>query len=178
MEFRHYNSTEASSIRELFTSVFSESEGETEGRMIGDLAKKLLKDTDAEDLFVFVAVEHNEVIGAVCVTRMPAEKEAEIFVLAPVAVASKYQGMGIGQKLIKYGITELKGRGIKLLVTYGDPNFYSKTGFQKIAEKTIQPPFKLTQPEGWLAQSLDGSPLMTIEGKCSCVSALDDSRYW
>jgi predicted N-acetyltransferase YhbS len=178
MEFRHYNLTEASSIKELFTSVFSESEGEPEGQLIGDLAKELLISTAPEDLFVFVAVEDNEVVGAIFVTRMPAEKESEIFVLAPVAVATKQQGKGIGQKLIQYGIKELKEVGVKVLVTYGDPNFYSKTGFQKIAEKTIQPPFKLTQPEGWLAQALDGSPLQMIEGKCSCVSALDDSRYW
>lgn len=158
--------------------MFSESEGEAEGRLIGDLAKNLLSDTSSEDRFVFVAVEEAELIGAIIVTRMPIEKEAEIFILAPVAVDTKNQGKGVGQKLIRYGIKELKERGVKVLVTYGDPGFYSKTGFQQITEDIIQPPFQLTQPEGWLAQTLDGNPLQRVEGKCSCVDALNDSSYW
>jgi predicted N-acetyltransferase YhbS len=178
MNFRHYNPTESRSIEELFFSVFSKSEGESEGRLIGGLAKELLNRTASEDLFVFVAVEDDEIVGAIIVTRMPTEKEAELFVLAPVAVAAKNQGKGVGQKLIEYGIKELKEAGIKVLVTYGDPKFYSKTGFQQITEDMIQPPFKLTQPEGWLAQALDQNPLQKMEGKCSCASALNDPRYW
>lgn len=138
----------------------------------------MLSSTAPEDRFVFVAVEGDAIIGTIFVTRMPAEKEAEIFLLAPVAVDTKSQGKGVGQELIKYGIKKLRERGIKILVTYGDPNFYSKTGFQKISEEFIKPPFKLSQPEGWLAQALDGNPLQEVEGKCSCVSALNDSRYW
>ena len=178
MNFRYYTPSESHAIEDLFSSVFKESEGESEGLLIGDLAKNLLSTTAPEDLFVFVAVEGDEIIGTIFVTRMPTENEAELFVLAPVAVATKHQGKGVGQKLIEYGIKELKEVGIKVLVTYGDPNFYSKTGFQQITEDMMQPPFKLTQPEGWLAQALDQNPLQKIEGKCSCVSALDDPSYW
>jgi len=178
MNFRHYTPSESRSIEVLFSSVFEESEGESEGLLIGELAKNLLSTTAPEDLFVFVAVEDDEILGAIIVTRMPAGKEAGLFVLAPVAVATKNQGKGVGQKLIEYGIKELKAVGIKVLVTYGDPNFYSKTGFQQITEDMIHPPFTLTQPEGWLAQALDQNPLQKIEGKCSCVSALNDPSYW
>jgi len=178
MNLRHYTPTESHAIEALFFSVFSQSEGEAEGRLIGDLAKDLLESTASKDIFAFVAVEGDAIIGAIFATRMPTEKEADLFVLAPVAVDTANQGKGVGKKLIEYGIKELKEKGIKVLVTYGDPEFYSKTGFQQITEAIIQPPFKLTQPEGWLAQSLDGNPLQEVEGKCSCVSALNDPRYW
>lgn len=178
MNFRSYTSKESRSIYELFTTVFTESEGESEGRLIGGLVKQLLKSTAMEDIFVFVAAEGEEIHGALCITRMPTEKEAEIFVMGPVAVDTRSQGKGVGQGLIHYGIKQLKESGIKVLVTYGDPQFYTKTGFQHINEELIKPPFKLTQPEGWLAQALDGNPLQKIEGTCSCVSALNDSRFW
>jgi putative acetyltransferase len=178
VNFRQSTPGEAPLIAELFTRVFRESEGPSEGHLIGNLAINLLNWTDSEDLFVFVAVEENSLIGAIIVTRMPNEKEKEIFVLAPVAVDTKHQGRGIGQNLIKFGIGELKEKGVRILMTYGDPNFYCKVGFQQISEELITPPFKLTMPEGWLAYSLDGNPLHKIEGKCSCVSALNNSVYW
>jgi putative acetyltransferase len=178
MEFRHHTPTDATAIEELFFLAFSDSEGEAEGRLIGGLAKDLLNRTASEDVFVFVAVEGDEIVGAIIVSRMPAENEADLFVLAPVAVQTKSQGKGVGQKLIEYGIKELKDRGIKVLVTYGDPNFYTKTGFHQITTDLIQPPFQLSQPQGWLAQTLDGNPLRRIEGECSCVSALNNPHYW
>ena len=178
VDFRHFNPADVRAIEELFFSVFSEAEGEAEGRLIGGLARELLNSTASQDLFAFVAVEGDEILGAIIVTRMPAEQEADLFVLAPVAVDTKSQGQGVGRELIAYGINEVKERGVKVLVTYGDPGFYSRTGFQHITEEMIQPPFKLSQPEGWLAQSLDGNPLQAIEGTCTCVSALNDPRYW
>ena len=178
MELRASTSGESRAIEELFTRVFSDSESESEGHLIGNLVKELLSSTPPEDLIAFVALEGDEIIGAICMTRMRTEKEANFFLLSPVAVATKKQRMGVGQKLINYGIEQLKERGVKVLVTYGDPRFYVKTGFQQITEETIQPPQKLSQPEGWLAQSLDGTPLQRIEGKFSCAHALDDPKYW
>jgi len=177
MEFRHFKSGESEAIESLFTSVFKESEGEAEGRLIGTLARNLIIRTDPGDIFVFVAAEGDSIIGAILLTRMPSEIESEIFILGPVAILTARQGMGVGQKLIKYGIKELKDRGVKIIATYGDPKFYTKVGFEQIKESNIIPPLTLSQPEGWLAQSLTGSPIK-VEGKCSCVSALNDAAYW
>jgi predicted N-acetyltransferase YhbS len=177
MEFRSYKSDESKTIESLFTSVFEESEGEAEGRLIGNLARDLILNTDPVDMFVFVAAEGDSIIGTIFLTRMPSEIESEIFILGPVAILTARQGMGVGQGLIKYGIKELKDRGVKIIATYGDPSFYTKVGFEQINESNINPPLKLSHPEGWLAQSLSGSPI-EVEGKCSCVSALNDAAYW
>ncbi|CAD7778098.1 MAG: hypothetical protein KIIPBIDF_00975 [Candidatus Methanoperedenaceae archaeon GB50] len=45
--------------------------------------------------------------------------------LAPVAVSTEHQRKGIGQALINYGLDELKKRSVSIVVTYGDPSFYS-----------------------------------------------------
>jgi len=109
---------------------------------------------------------------------MSSEQENEIFLLGPVAVLTDSQGQGIGQSLIRYGIEELKKNVAKLLVTYGDPSFYSKVGFNQVEEKLIEPPFPLSQPEGWLAQDLNGRHITASIGKCSCVPAFANPKYW
>lgn len=86
--------------------------------------------------------------------------------------------MGIGQGLINHDLRELKRRGVEIVTTYGDPSFYSKVGFRPLSQGVIRAPHELTQPEGWLGQSLAGDSINTVLGRCSCVDALDDPAYW
>jgi predicted N-acetyltransferase YhbS len=178
MNFRLHCESDSEEIQSLCESVFGESEGEAEGAVIGKLSKELLEKTEKNDLLVFVASSNDEIKGAIFLTRMPSEKENEVFLLAPVAVKTASQGHGIGQSLIKFGIKKLKENGAKLLVTYGDPRFYSKVGFTPVEEKKIEPPFPLSQPEGWLAQDLNGGHITARIGKCSCVPAFNNPKYW
>ncbi|MHA7880139.1 MAG: GNAT family N-acetyltransferase [Saccharospirillum sp.] len=98
--------------------------------------------------------------------------------MAPVAVATDYHGRGVGQALINHGLTELKESGVSIVVTYGDINFYSKTGFEPISEALIRAPLALSYPEGWLAQSLDGHEISPIEGKPVCLEPINHRDYW
>jgi predicted N-acetyltransferase YhbS len=163
---------------ELFASVFTDSEGEAEGALIGQLAKDLFEKTDEQDLFNFVADDDGRIIGSIFFSRLDFENGIEAFILAPVAVHSDYQGKGIGQALINYGLDELKERGVSVALTYGDPRFYNKVGFLQISHETIRPPFELSQPEGWLGQSLVGDSIETLSGSFTCVEALSNPAYW
>ncbi len=98
--------------------------------------------------------------------------------LAPVAVSTKHQGKGVGQALINYGLNELKNRSAAVAITYGDPSFYSKVGFQSLSENVIQAPLKLSMPEGWLGQSLAEDKIPTIKERPACVKEFNDSAYW
>jgi predicted N-acetyltransferase YhbS len=178
MTFHLCEHHESNRIGSLFQSVFRDSEGEEEGALVGDLARTLLKTTDPHDLFVFVASEGEEIAGCIIATRMPSEKESEIFLIAPVAVLTNYQGRGIGQGLLKYGIAHLKAEGAKMIMTYGDPSFYSKVGFSQVTCEIIEPPFPLSQPEGWLMLTSDGQKITTSLGRCSCVPAFNHPGYW
>jgi len=178
MDFRDHTPADATAIEDLFISVFSSSEGETEGALIGGLVRNLLATTDGGDLYSFVAVDGETIIGALFFSRLTFQEATEVFLLAPVAVRTDYQGKGTGQALIHHGVRELKKRGIQAAVTYGDPAFYSKVGFQPLSQETIEAPLPLSQPEGWLGQSLTEESLAPIPGRPSCVQAFDDPAYW
>ncbi|MFP4315442.1 MAG: GNAT family N-acetyltransferase [Desulfovibrionales bacterium] len=178
MEFRSYAPHDASAIEHLFETVFTESEGESEGALVGGLARELMAGTDSKELHGFVAVDLEQIIGAIFFSRLTVEQNIDVFILAPVAVRSGHQGMGIGQALIRHGLKELKRRGVRIVTTYGDPKFYSKVGFRPLSQETIKAPFTLSQPEGWLGQSLTNEPVETIPGRCSCVKALNNPSYW
>lgn len=178
MNLLPYSPSDTEEIKQLFTKVFSDSEGQSEGLVIGNLVSELMTGTDIQDLFGFVVTENEKIIGSIFFTRMTFESEVNAFILSPVAIHTNYQGKGFGQKLINFGINHLKENGVELVFTYGDPKFYSKVGFSLITEKLIKAPFTLTYPEGWLAQSLVSDEIEPITGDSYCVEALNKPEYW
>lgn len=178
MEFKTYHSVNTTAIEQLFRSVFTASAGADEGSMLGDLVKEMMITTQSQDLFGFVAVEEEQLVGVIFFSRLTCEADVNVFILSPVAVQTAHQGRGIGRALIMHGLREIHQQGVEFVITYGDPDFYSKVGFHSISQDTIQPPFQLSQPEGWLGQSLTDEPIETISGHCSCVAALNKSEYW
>ena len=178
MEFRSHTINDLSNIVDLFKSVFTESEGETEGALIAKLSKELILSTDEQDLDGFVAVDSEKLVGSIFFSRLTLEKDVDVFLLAPVAIHSDYQGKGIGQNLINHGLRELKKRGVRIVTTYGDPAFYSKVGFSPISQEVIAAPLELSQPEGWLGQSLVGDSIERLSGSSSCVKAFNNPVYW
>jgi predicted N-acetyltransferase YhbS len=179
MDFRLDERESADEIESLFTATFTASEGPEEGRLVGKLARDLLATTPQEDLFVVSAREDGGLLGCIFFSRLVFEgDDRAVFVLGPVAVATERQGEGIGQRLLRHGLDQLRGRGVDVAVTYGDPNYYSKVGFLPIAEDEIPAPFRLAHPEGWLGQSLTDRPLGAIEGPSRCVEALNRPEFW
>ena len=178
MKFENYKSSSAHEIKKFFTRVFADSEGQTEGELIGNLVFELQETTEPKDIFGFTARNGKTLIGCIFFTRLKFENHIKSFILSPVAIATQHQKKGIGQKLIKFGINDLKNRNVELLFTYGDPNFYSKVGFKHISEDIAKAPLKLTYPEGWLAQPLVSANIKPISGNSTCVDALNHQRYW
>jgi putative acetyltransferase len=178
MRFRDSRKGEEETVVRLFVSVFSDSEGEEEGKLLGQLARELFESSNETDLFNFVAEIDGQIVGSIFFSRMVFENENTAFILAPVAVHNEHQGKGIGQGLIKYGLGELKACGVTFVITYGNPKFYEKLGFQTISSEDEKPPFELSQPEGWLGLSLGGPPIESLLGNSSCVKALSNPVYW
>ncbi|MCD4751914.1 MAG: N-acetyltransferase [Anaerolineaceae bacterium] len=178
MKLSTYHPSSIEEIKRLFTKTFSDSEGQSEGLLIGNLAYDILTSTKARDFYCFIATENEQIIGSIIFSKLTFESEVNTFLLSPVAIHTSYQGKGIGQKLINFGLNILKEDGVELAFTYGDINFYSKVGFSFIAEKLVKAPLKLSYPEGWLAQSLVSDEIEPITGNSYCVEALNKPGLW
>ncbi len=178
MKYSEYNPSKIEEINRLFIKTFSDSEGESEGLIIGELTNNFLTNTDANDFYCFVATENGEIAGGVFFSILTFENDVKAYILSPMATSTKHQGKGIGQKLINFSLNILKENGVELVVTYGDINFYSKVGFSIISEEIVPAPLKLSYPEGWLGQSLISDKLDPIAGKSYCVEALNKPDIW
>ena len=178
MNYKTLDKNSKTELTNLFTSAFSSSEGKEEGALIGSLASALSSNIDNEEIICFGAYEENSIVGAIFFTRLGFGLPIRVYMLAPVAVGTQCQGRGVGQALIKYGLNELKNRSVAVAITYGDPSFYSKVGFQALSEDVIRAPLELSMPEGWLGQSLTGESIQAIHGRPTCVREFNDPAYW
>jgi len=178
MKIATFSAGQSQCVINLFDRTFSESEGLDEGKVIGRLVSDLILTTNERDIVGFVAAQKEAIVGCIFFSRLELSNEKIAFLLSPVAVDTEQQGNGIGQQLIRYGIEYLRSMDVDLLFTYGDPAFYSKVGFKQISEDIVKAPLKLSQPEGWLAQSLRNGVIDAIEGPSQCVKALNKQEYW
>jgi len=166
-------------LKDLVVATFGDSEGAEEGASIGALVEGLMRTTPEADIQVFTAEDQERLIGAAFFTRLRyADDTRCVFILSPMAVATDRQGEGIGQALLTHALSELRAQGVDVAITYGDPNFYGKTGFAPLAEATAPAPLPLSHPEGWIGQSLTEAPLTPLQGPSRCVQALNDPAYW
>lgn len=178
MRFADFDPERTGELIALFARVFGDAEGADAGETIGRLVADLIATTPGRDLRGFMAVDGDEVVGAIFFSRLTRAGERAGFLLSPVAVATRRQGQGIGQRLIAFGLERLGEEGVELAVTYGDPCFYSRLGFRSMDTARLPPPQPLSRPEGWLALSLSGDAIAPLAAPTQCVPAFDDPAYW
>ena len=178
MNYELFENFYKNEVIHLFTDVFTDSEGSSEGRVIGNLVSNLINRTNPDDLIGCIAIENETIQGGLFFSRLTVTNDQSAFILSPVAIATKAQGSGVGQQLINYGLHHLKSINVHLVFTYGDPDYYAKTGFQPIKESVIPAPYPLSQPVGWLAQPLYSKTIEAIPGPTDCVAALSNPDYW
>lgn len=162
----------------LFHRTFEATEGLEEGQVIADLVVDLLDPEEMLKPFGFVAEVEGQLIGGIFFSHIGFDDGASAYLLAPVAVVPEWQGKGVGQELIRTGLEILKAAGVELVITYGDPAFYRKTGFQPVETTQIPAPYPLQMPFGWQAQSLQGEDLPTLRGPATCVPAFQNPELW
>ena len=178
MNFKILDKNSQQEVTDLFSFVFNSSESEEEGQLIGGLALKLSSNIDNQEIICLGAYENELIIGSIFFTRLKFKNPIDVYMLAPVAVSTNYQGKGVGQALINFGLNELKNRSAAVALTYGDPSFYSKVGFRSLSENIIQAPLKLSMPEGWLGQSLNEETIPSINEQPKCVEEFNDPAFW
>lgn len=163
----------------LFKDTFTASEGGAEGEIVSQLTADLLALEQKYDIRVFTAYDDLDIVGAVIFSRLHyGDTPRSVFLLSPMAVASQRQKQGIGQELIIHSLNQLKGLGADLVLTYGDPAFYSKTGFEPVDEKDISPPHNLSMPQGWIGQALNSKALLPLRERPQCAPPFNTPELW
>jgi len=163
------------SIRKVHLNAFGQSEGES----VSQLAIDLLEDKTALPILSLVAEQDNEIIGNVIFSSVNIEgvEGVSVYILAPLAVSKFAQKKGIGTLLINTGLETLKQRGAEIVIVYGDPNYYMRTGFK--AGHKLKPPYKLAYPEeAWMAQEIVEGILSKTHGIVRCAKSLSSPEYW
>jgi predicted N-acetyltransferase YhbS len=179
MKLSTFSKSQTKALAELLRRAFTTSEGEQEGEMVKSLVEELVATTPQEQLIGFVAKNHQDkLLGAIFFSQFQLPDGPESYLLSPVGVSTEAQSSGIGQALITYGLEYLKIKGVELVVTYGDPNYYKRVGFQQVSEDLIPAPYNLSQPHGWMAQSLNEQTMPTLTGPSRCVEAFSKAEYW
>ena len=175
MKIRESVEDDKKSIRKVHLFAFDQSEGET----VSQLAIDLLEDKTALPILSLVAEQDNEIIGNVIFSSVNIEgvEGVSAYILAPLAVARFAQRKGVGTLLINKGLETLKERGAEIVLVYGDPNYYMRTGFK--AGHNLKPPHKLKYPEeAWMAQELVENILTKTQGTVRCALSLSSQEYW
>jgi putative acetyltransferase len=163
----------------FFAATFAASEGADEGRLIGELVRDLLADTPDADIRLFTTEISGLTIAAGIFTRLTyLEDRRCVFLLSPMAVSPEHQRQGFGQGLLRNALTTLKSEGVDSVLTYGDPNYYTRIGFRPVSEDQARAPLPLSLPHGWLGQSLLGESFRPLHGPSYCVEALARPAIW
>ena len=123
-----------------------------------------------------VAVKNDKIVGHILFSPITIESKKSstpALALAPISVHPDYQNIGIGSKLVKYGLEECKRLGHEISVVVGHPNYYPKFGFSPAREKGLESPFPVPD-EAFMVVGLIEGALDGIEGIVKYSSAFDE----
>ncbi|SFS67170.1 Predicted N-acetyltransferase YhbS [Sulfitobacter marinus] len=179
LEFTSDFASREAEITQLVTDSFTVADSAEEGAFVGQLVRDLMQGTPRDDVMMCAALDGNMVIGCVFFSRLRFEEDGRrVSVMAPVAVKTGQQNKGIGQEMILHGLEGLRKSGVDFVLTYGDPNYYIKTGFEQITADMAQPPLRLSMPFGWLGRPLSTKARWPLVGPSHCVAALNKPALW
>jgi len=92
-----------------------------------------------------VALEGDTIVGHILFATLPFSidgRKLNAAYLACAAVTTSQQNKGIGSRLIRAGLEELKQRGIEAVLVLGHPTYYPRFGFSSQLAKKIHSPWQ------------------------------------
>ena len=104
------------------------------------------------------------IVGHIMFSRMWIQTPTALLpavALAPIAVLPEYQRRGIGGCLIRHGLDLLRGRGEKIVIVFGHPDYYPRFGFSTDKARRLSSPFPA---DAFMAMELSAGALDEIEG--------------
>src|SRR6056300_608268 len=178
MNIAHILPNEKKEISNFFYDVFFQSEGKQEGLTLQELTLQLTDQIQDPSILGIKAHSNSEILGSLFLTQLQFQEGIQAYLLAPVGVHPNHQGKKIGTQLIEHAVQYLKSQEIPFLMTYGDPKYYSRFGFQWVSTQSIPSPHPLSQPEGWLLKEILAESMMKLQGPVFCVEPFNQKDLW
>jgi putative acetyltransferase len=179
LEIRKSTETDRVEIENIHTKAF----GEEKGPEIAELVNGLFDDKTAVPMLSLVAVEKGLLIGHILYTKAVltgTDKPVSIQLLAPLAVLPDAQTKGVGGKLIKAGLSQLKDAGVALVFVLGHPDYYPCSGFTPAGVLGFEAPYPIPEEHAgaWMVQALKEGVIGRVKGKVRCSEVLDQPQHW
>lgn len=112
-------------------------------------------------LISLVAVDAGQIVGHIAFSpvRLSADPGAgEGLGLAPLAVVPAHQRRGIGSRLVREGLAACAGAGFAFVVVLGDPGYYSRFGFARARDHSLDNEYGVDEEFMVLALQPSGIP--------------------
>jgi len=166
-------------IEKIHTQAF----GKDKGPEIAELVNGLFADKTALPMLSLVAVEKGLLIGHILYTKavlIGTDEPVSIQLLAPLAVFPDAQTKGVGGKLIKAGLSQLKDADVALVFVLGHPDYYPRSGFTPAGVLGFEAPYPIPEEHAgaWMVQALKEGVIGRVKGKVQCSKVLDQPQHW
>lgn len=175
MIIRESNDPDYNTILEVNRAAFK---SDVEPRLVSNL----LADPSAKPLLSLVASIDEEIIGHILFTKcsLIPDKAISLYILAPVSVIPRHQGIGIGGALINRGLEILANQGVDLVFVLGHPSYYPRFGFKPAIPLGFTAPYPIAEEhlDAWMVKILSPQVVGDIEGKVICANTLNEPEYW
>jgi predicted N-acetyltransferase YhbS len=179
LPIRQSTETDRRDIEKIHTRAF----GDIKGPEIAALVNGLFDDTTAAPSLSLVAVENDQLVGHILFTKAVlkgANTPVSIRLLAPLAVLPEAQAQGVGRKLIKEGLNQLRDTGVDLVFVLGHPDYYPRCGFTTAGMLGFEAPYPIPDEHAgaWMVQALKDGVIGRVKGKVQCSEVLDQPQHW
>lgn len=164
MIIRQENINDYKAIFDLIESAFKNEELSDHKEQF--LVERLRKSDNFVPELSIIAIENNEVIGYILLTKIKIKNEEVTFhslALAPMAVLPKYQKQGIGAMLIHYAHEKARELNFESIVLLGHEKYYPKFGYTMAKNFNIRLPFEVPD-ENCMAIELKANALKNVSG--------------
>lgn len=149
---------DVAAIRDLNIRAFS---GSTEADIVDRLRNR------CPDLLSLVAVDNRCIVGHILFSPVTIKTKRGTIVgvgLAPMAVLPEHQHLGIGSKLVRYGLRLLKRRNCPFVIVLGHPEYYPRFGFVPASQYGLECQWENVPDEAFMVKVIDREFMTGISG--------------
>ncbi|GIO23568.1 GNAT family N-acetyltransferase [Oceanobacillus sp. J11TS1] len=118
------------------------------------------------ELSIVAVNQQDDVIGQILFSKITIENNehtTESLALAPIAIHPDYQRQGIGSRLMRKGLDEVKEAGYTSVIVLGHLDYYPRFGFKPASLWGIEAPFDVPD-EAFMALELEKDALRYVSG--------------